>query len=529
MKTVRKLVSAKAASLNKPRDAKTIISQPRAGTSPRRSVKTDEPVTQKSLAKAAQRKKLAQRKPILGTDRTERREKASHVASTGNPVSFNAKTAQTLKLSGEKQDMDRSERPRSISRSNDSEHGAKKNGKNHKYTSAIAKFRKSRRSAEKEQVRSNKHVAINTTGTDTSSIKSASNTLTQKHAHSETVNANLATSQALPPFIALRSDLDRARASHGFCDRLAITLDHPEGFDRETLIMAARDMAATLAEGFSLKPCQVKTRSRYRHSYKLTDQSGRQMALFQFFALSTKTKAARLEMNPKKLGPEGLRVVKQVLKALLGPTFIECIAGGNITRVDASCDISQIRPSDLVIWSNRARSSGIWVRYFDANGRDRWEVETLAIGARESDYYLQVYDKSAQLWNTKNILLKNLKTRIEARMQPRNSQRKSAKVSELRMISNPFLPINVAYFPEAGNEKDHLELLFYASQVIGQEAVLKKLGAAEKTKRAAFRNMMSRDTPDWWQPERLWQEVLEHLHSTGLFPDRTFQGVPDAK
>ena len=52
-------------------------------------------------------------------------------------------------------------------------------------------------------------------------------------------------------------------------------------------------------------------------------------------------------------------------------------------------------------------------------------------------------------------------------------------------------------------------------------AALQKI--ADRYKRTAFRKALAKSSPDWWQPESYWSDVLAHIKSLDLFPKALFK------
>jgi len=56
---------------------------------------------------------------------------------------------------------------------------------------------------------------------------------------------------------------------------------------------------------------------------------------------------------------------------------------------------------------------------------------------------------------------------------------------------------------------------------VGVNAALQKI--ADRYKRTAFRKALAKSSPDWWQPESYWSDVLAHIKSLDLFPKALFK------
>jgi hypothetical protein len=358
---------------------------------------------------------------------------------------------------------------------------------------------------------------------DASPQRSSSGTAAQYH--SDKGDADLTLPIEPPPFFTKKSSLS-PDVSSAFCDRCSITFGVPNS-DPEGTHFKAKDLAAAMKGGdYTLRRVPPSAKKTYGFNYKLVESKGGQVALIQFSPKNDTAHFWRIELNPREIGSEGMGQVKLVLKGLVGPDFRDYLADGNLTRLDASLDIDKLRPDDVMIVSNRARSSSLWQRSFTRNGLETWVTETSCLGSPASDYFATVYDKAAQLWRVKGASLTNLRTRIEVRINPRGKDGRAILVKDILQINNPFAVIGVAYYPAPDDDDPWFEFFVHASRHFGQEEALRKI--KDRATRSLYRLKLLENEPDWWQPEKLWAEFLSDLKATGLFSGDVFQHAEKA-
>ena len=326
----------------------------------------------------------------------------------------------------------------------------------------------------------------------------------------------------IPPFFSKKSSR-HPEVPTAFCDRASITLELPKD-DLNEIISRVRDLVAAMKGGlYTLRRIPPGRKKLYDFNYKLVDAAGNQVLLLQFQPKSTKMRFCRIETNPKEIGPEGIYQINLILKGVFGPGYRDYLAEGNFTRLDATLDINKLKPDDVMMVSNRARNSSRWQKSYNLKGHETWETETICLGSSESDYFATIYDKAVQLWRVKGECLADLRTRIEARINPRGKDGRAILVKDILQIMNPFAVISIAYYPAPDDDDPWFEFFVCASRHFGQEEALRKI--TDRSKRALYRYKLLENEPDWWQPEKLWAEFLSDLKATGLFPDEIF-GTP---
>lgn len=329
-------------------------------------------------------------------------------------------------------------------------------------------------------------------------------------------------SDSLPPYISLSSHLESASPGAGFCDKLSCTFN-PIEISLERLHDSLNMLSDQNERGYFLKRLGGIDGRLYRSSFELAHiGSDRQIAFIQMEPRRKEHNFFRFELNPNEIGPAGVYEVKRLLKALFGRRFRDDLRVGNITRLDAAVDAYKIRPDDLLVFSARARQSGLFQRIFDRSGRETCFIETHTIGSHTSDYFARCYDKTAQLSSVKAEEVDDLITRIEVKLQPRNEDGVTLKVEDISNARNPFSSLVIAYYPKPDGSDYVFDLFVFAARTVGAERALKII--SDKRVRSRYWSLLQDSVPHWWRPDKHWNEVLESLKVTGLFPKDIFRG-----
>lgn len=329
-------------------------------------------------------------------------------------------------------------------------------------------------------------------------------------------------SDSLPPYMTLSSQIESALPSSGFCDKLSCTFN-PSELLLDRLDGVLRMLSEPNERGYSLNRIGGKDGRLYRSSFELMRLgSDRQVALIQMEPRRKEHNFLRFELNPNAIGADGVYELKRVLKALFGRRFRDDLRGGNITRLDAAVDVYKIRPDDLLVFSARARQSGLFQRIFDRSGRETCVIETQTIGSQTSDYFARCYDKAAQLSRVKAEEVDDLITRVEVKLQPRNDDGATLKVEDISEARNPFSSLVIAYYPRPDGSDYVFDLFVLAARTVGAERALKII--SDRRVRSRYWSLLEDSVPHWWCPNKHWNEVLDSLKVTGLFPKDIFRG-----
>lgn len=216
----------------------------------------------------------------------------------------------------------------------------------------------------------------------------------------------------------------------------------------------------------------------------------------------------RFELNPAKLGVEGLAFFKdKLLDFLLGQwTYADIATKGKVSRVDLACDVINCTISDLVV---RTTVPGKSHAYF---GIDE-EVETIYLGMKGKKNSPQyAYNKRQDLMDKK----RNPKyggipwTRIEKRIM---ANRPITKLCDIE--SNP-LEVFQVFYPDLASppEKPHHWTFFADScRQRGIEAALDHL---PKGLKKAYKQALDSSGDGFWRPNELWAAWPKALEVSGL-------------
>lgn len=362
---------------------------------------------------------------------------------------------------------------------------------------------------------SNKHVSTNPSTTPQLIHEHIDNS----HVENKSVNTNLITEE-----IAKRFSLHSATNPHvnaGFCDRLAMTFG---GHDLESLAFfsAVDDLKVKDGNDPYLRAAKPK-KSSYRMNFWICSPSGMKLAQLQIQPKRAKMRFARLHFNPAAIGEHGVCEVRQMLRMLFGESFREVLANGRITQLDSTVDVYGFNVGDVLMYTANPRASTLYKRCFPKKGVEEWQLGSLYLGAEDSGNRVRTYDKAVQLYECKGVLSEGPISRIEATYKPAKvgGRKKPKSVADVLAAPNPFAQIKMAYYPSPMPSDPMFEFFLYAAKDIGVNAALQKI--TNDNKRTAFRKAMAKSSPDWWQPQRYWSEVLEHIESLDLLPKELFK------
>lgn len=305
-------------------------------------------------------------------------------------------------------------------------------------------------------------------------------------------------------------------------DKLTITFSSPRR-DSDQLEQAIAEIRKPDHGRFRLVR-SYPDRSPYAHRDILKDQNGKHLCLIEHTPRKAYVHDIRLEFNPARVGEDGMKTIRIVLRHVLGKDYKRNILAGNITRIDGAVDICKASANDLLICTDHHRESSLWVRNFNRDGVETWATETTALGSVHSDYYVSKYDKSAQLWRIWNKILDHLRTRIEIRYHPRDCRNRYLRVKDLWQANNPFNRLRVIYLPGFDDPDPFFNLVVYASRSAGLEAALGLI--TDRNKRSRYRKHLVQHLPDWWNPEAFWEGVINSLKATQLFLPEAFDSNP---
>lgn len=327
-------------------------------------------------------------------------------------------------------------------------------------------------------------------------------------------NANLYSVISNPPFSYKHGQVG-LHIKDPICDKLSLTFKAPGG-DPTDVDSVIRYLSIPSDDRCFLKEIKLPQQQLYKNSYLLLEPDGMHVAVIQCNPVKPKANFGRIEFNPSVISSKGMEGIVQFMKGLFGSDYREVLADSNISRLDVACDIIRSRPSDIIVFSNRSRASSLWRRSFSHDGIETWETETSCIGSQLSDYFVRVYDKSAQLWKVKGIVSEDPVVRIEASVSPRLDG-KVLTARDISKMNNPFAPIHVAHYPAPADDKPWFNFFVCAVREYGSEQALKMI--QDRSKRVEYRQYLLNHEVQWWNPEALWDVFLKYLNGLDLFPD----------
>jgi len=258
--------------------------------------------------------------------------------------------------------------------------------------------------------------------------------------------------------------------------------------------------------GAHFKPGSIK----YGVSAHLVHEPTGESVFVQAAPKSPKVAFLRFEMNPAKLGPDGIWFWRKLVADLLGLSGVwSCMAStATMTRVDLACDLVGVRIDRLALVANRR---GKCVMYFGLNGK----IETAYLGATSGKNAPMIaYNKKAQLQEfDEEPQCGDLEhTRMEMHVISRRP------ISTLADIANPFTKVNVMYLPrDVSGVPPHAWQHFTDSvRYRGLAAALEPIPQALRVNYMAGFDALPEPL---WQPEKIWSKWNGVLADSGLLSD----------
>ena len=359
---------------------------------------------------------------------------------------------------------------------------------------------------------SNKHVA--TSQSTTSSISHPSDEAVSVQENSD--NTNLITEEIAAQLYKHTSA--SPTVSGGFCDRLSVTFGGDE-LDTKVFWTTVDDLKVKDQKHPRLRQGKPK-KSSYRSNFRIVSPDGKNLAVLQLQPKRHAMRFARLDFNPAAVGKLGVHQVRQILQMLFGDDFRELLGEGRITGLDSTLDVSGLNIDDVLMYTVQPRLSSLLMRTFPKEGGENWRLGTLYLGAKDSASRACIYDKAVQLFECKGILAKGPQSRVESRYKPAKGS-KPASAADVLGSANPFAQIKMAYYPSPAPADPWFEFFLHGAREMGVNAALQRI--PDKNKRVAFRRALADSSPDWWQPDRYWSDVLAHIQSLDLFPSELFE------
>lgn len=279
-----------------------------------------------------------------------------------------------------------------------------------------------------------------------------------------------------------------------FCDRLTVTLKvKPEQYDEVKF-----NMNNMIENGYARKDYKWQYRLSMRLGIGEDNDSSTLIQCSPHPFLSNYS-FFRIELNPHRLGSEGLSELKLRIDEILPNGYDDLVRSGVCTRFDAALDLKYISIESLAFSYPKMRLS----KAFYNSGSVTNYIQSYYIGGDKNKRQICIYDKVAQIkeYNQKNLIKKDVPSFPVTRIEVRNKKR--VRVSELINIDNQFKPLEVlllSRFPDI----DWVFGLFV--KAVRLEGLLNALLALPKYERAKYKKILKVANASFWKPDKHWEK-----------------------
>lgn len=249
--------------------------------------------------------------------------------------------------------------------------------------------------------------------------------------------------------------------------------------------------------------------NRYKHNFEVVFGPDT-VVLIQICPLQENNSLIRIELNPQKSGADGLRILKNILVNLLGPTMEMELRKATISMMDLTVDLTGCHVNDLLVHREKSKKSAL---FWGESG----EVETIYIGTPKSPRQVKIYNKRAEvLQKTKEDIGVDT-TRVECSLMP---SKRSAQ--NLLTIENPFSDLYICSVDDSALEdsSDMTRLFLDSCRYRGWTAALARI--KDHKRRTNLRERLSaRYKANWWNADTVWAGFASAISKLGLFPVAT--------
>lgn len=209
----------------------------------------------------------------------------------------------------------------------------------------------------------------------------------------------------------------------------------------------------------------------------------------------------RVELNPAQ---GYLGEFCMLMEQLLPGGYMQLIAHGQCTRIDAAVDVMGVNVNHLLITFPKMRKT----KGFYNSGR----LETYVLGVKQGHTEICVYDKRSQIQYLNNKHHLNIKvphqniTRIEVR-----KRKGSYKLINLPNLPNIFDGLLIASYPtlvgspatlKQKEDKEKFELFVEVCRSRGAQDALKMISEPTREK---YRKRLEDCKLPWWNPTEIWK------------------------
>ena len=250
---------------------------------------------------------------------------------------------------------------------------------------------------------------------------------------------------------------------------------------------------------------QVYPRTGYKLNIMVPLQSTTERVLFSWDPVIKKRPYLRIEFNPSKLGPKGIKYLfNEEIDLLLEYGTPEFHDKAKISRIDIAFDLLGVSIQDLSVFSDQAVRSAKFERF--------GALESIYLGKSSSQAQTRIYDKVAEMI-AKGLIVESDQpiTRIERVV------RNAGYLKNLDKMKNHFSTLQFASMGGTSNGiPAHVWEMFVShTQRHTTQAVLAQM---PKSERAKFKAALKANEPIWWDTADIWKQwpaLVDHL---GLIP-----------
>jgi hypothetical protein len=245
--------------------------------------------------------------------------------------------------------------------------------------------------------------------------------------------------------------------------------------------------------------------SKFHRNFQLVDQHSGRSIFVQACPKYPNLAFARFDMNPAKLGVDGMRLWRRFVDQIWGADQAQAaIADATVTRVDFACDLVGVRIDALAVRPAHQKKSAI---YYGIKGR----VETYLVWCKkQKEADTEVYNKKAELEDHGHEPAYGdvEHTRVEIRSKTRRP------IIKLFTQKNPFANLDIGYLPrEAPGLPAHIWRHFCDSARYRTLPVALDLIPLEY--RQPYLDAL-KAAPAIWFPNKVWTNWQDVLSSSGL-------------
>ena len=218
---------------------------------------------------------------------------------------------------------------------------------------------------------------------------------------------------------------------------------------------------------------------------------------------------ARIQFNPSKLGPSGMKGLHKVLGKIFPGGWSYFTEHGRVSGIDIAIDFPGVRMHHFNLLPDKVLTTKTYA--------EQAKLKTIYSG-KPTGNQLKLYSKSYQLW------LKGKKkgekgppvVRVEKRL--RNLKK---PLKDLASLGNPLLGFTLVAHP-AGPPADESQKLKWVWPVLLDSVATRGLGPALKllpaNRMAMYRKHFAEHAQEWWKPGAIWAKWPEALKKANLLP-----------